>query len=84
MFDQNYPRLEYAVMDGGSANGPREVIERYAGRLHHWRSAALADGFARTSGEIMAWFGYTLVITALSGMNAVAAMSRCAMFGGYE
>jgi carbamoyltransferase len=59
---QNYPRLEYVVQDGGSSDGSREILERYSDRLHHWESApdggqvrALNRGFARTSGEVMAY-----------------------------
>ncbi|MDB5103996.1 MAG: hypothetical protein JWP91_1685 [Fibrobacteres bacterium] len=59
---QNYPRLEYAVIDGGSTDGSREIIEKYADRLVHWVSEkdkgtydAVNKGFAHTKGEIMAW-----------------------------
>ncbi len=59
---QEYPALEYVVQDGGSSDGSREILERYSDRLHHWESApdggqtpALNLGFARTSGEVMAY-----------------------------
>ena len=59
---QRYPFLEYVVQDGGSEDGSRQILERYSGRLHHWESApdggqarALNRGFARTSGEVMAY-----------------------------
>lgn len=62
VLDQDYPRLEYLVLDGGSTDGSREIIERYADRLTFWRSApdegqaaALRDGFDRASGDILAW-----------------------------
>lgn len=62
MLDQDYPALEYLVLDGGSTDGSREIIERYAGRLAYWRSApdegqaaALREGFGRASGDILAW-----------------------------
>lgn len=62
VLDQTYPSLEYVVQDGGSNDGTREILERYAGQLHHWDSApdsgqtqALNLGFAHTSGEIMAY-----------------------------
>jgi len=59
---QGYPNLEYIVMDGGSRDGSVEIIQRYAPWLSYWQSqpdggqsAALADGFARATGEILAW-----------------------------
>jgi glycosyltransferase involved in cell wall biosynthesis len=59
---QGYPNLEYIVMDGGSDDGSAALIERYAPWLSHWQSqpdagqsAAIADGFALTSGEVLAW-----------------------------
>lgn len=59
---QNYPALDYAVVDGGSADGSRELIAARAGRLAWWCSepdggmyAALNKGFARATGEIMGW-----------------------------
>jgi predicted NodU family carbamoyl transferase/glycosyltransferase involved in cell wall biosynthesis len=62
VLDQGYPELEYVVQDGASQDGTREILERYAGRLASWESVpdggqteAINRGFARTSGEIMAW-----------------------------
>jgi glycosyltransferase involved in cell wall biosynthesis len=59
---QGCDRLEYVVCDGGSTDGSRTIIERYASRLHWWRSArddghyaAINEGFAHTTGEIMGW-----------------------------
>ena len=59
---QGYPNLEYHVQDGGSDDGTREILERFDARLTSWESRrdngqthAINLGFARTSGEIMAW-----------------------------
>lgn len=59
---QEFPKLEYVVMDGGSTDETREILPRYAGRLSYVESAkdggqadAVARGFAHTRGEIMAY-----------------------------
>lgn len=62
VLDQDYPNLEYVVMDGGSTDASAEIIRRYESRLHFWTSEkdeghadALNKGFSHTSGDIMAW-----------------------------
>jgi GT2 family glycosyltransferase len=62
VLEQDYPRIEYIVIDGGSTDNSVEIIERYADRLAYWTSEkdkgqaeAINKGFARTRGEILAW-----------------------------
>jgi glycosyltransferase involved in cell wall biosynthesis len=59
---QDYPQLEYIVMDGGSTDGTCGILERYRRRFHHFESApdqgqadAVARGFAKSSGDILAY-----------------------------
>jgi len=59
---QNYPHLEYIVMDGGSTDGSVDIIRKYEKHLSYWTSEkdagasdAIAKGFQRASGEIMAY-----------------------------
>src|SRR3972149_6706049 len=62
VLSQEYPDLEYVVMDGGSTDGSVEIIRRYEKQIAHWQSGsddgqsdALRRGFTRSSGEILAW-----------------------------
>lgn len=62
VLDQGYPNLEYIVIDGGSTDQSVEIIRKYADRLTYWVSEkdsgmydAIQKGFARSTGEIMAW-----------------------------
>ncbi len=59
---QGYPDLEYVVIDGGSTDGSRQIIETYSPWLSHWvcepdrgQYQAINKGFNETSGKIMAW-----------------------------
>ena len=54
---QDYPALEYILIDGGSTDGSLEIIEKYQDRLAVWVSEpdqgqtdAINKGFNRSSG----------------------------------
>ena len=62
VLDQDYPHIEYLVMDGKSTDGSVEIIKRHAGKLAGWvseedqgQAEAINKGFARANGEIVAW-----------------------------
>ena len=59
---QTYSQLEYLVLDGGSTDDTRSIMDRFRPRLAYscsqkdnGQADAINKGFARTSGEIMAW-----------------------------
>lgn len=61
--DQNYPNLEFIIIDGGSNDGSQKIIERYSDLVTYWHSQhdagqtdALIQGFSRATGELIGWF----------------------------
>lgn len=62
VLDQDYPNLEYIVVDGGSTDGSADIIRKHADRLA-WSCCeadggqydAINKGFAHGTGEIMGW-----------------------------
>ena len=62
VLNQEYPNLEYIIIDGGSKDGSLEIIKKYAGHLAYWvsepdqgQSAAINKGLARASGDWVCW-----------------------------
>ncbi len=59
---QNYPALEYIIIDGGSTDGTQDIIRKYADKISYWTSEkdkgqydAINKGFAKTTGDILAF-----------------------------
>jgi glycosyltransferase involved in cell wall biosynthesis len=62
VINQNYPNLEYIIIDGGSTDGSREIIKKYVNYLTYWtsrkdggQSEAINNGFKRSTGDVLAW-----------------------------
>jgi glycosyltransferase involved in cell wall biosynthesis len=62
VLNQEYPNLEYIIIDGGSTDGSQKIIEKYESHLAYWSSVpdggqydAINKGFSKSTGEIMAW-----------------------------
>jgi len=62
VLNQNYPNLEYIIIDGGSTDGSVEIIKRYKRHLAYWisekdsgQSEAINKGIARATGDLFNW-----------------------------
>lgn len=59
---QTYPNIEYIIIDGGSTDGSKEIIEKYQDKLAYWQSkpdAGQADainiGYKKAKGDLIAY-----------------------------
>ena len=62
VLEQNYPRIEYIIIDGGSTDSSLEIIKNYEKELAFWisekdkgQTEAINKGFSRASGDLLAW-----------------------------
>lgn len=61
VLNQQYPNLEYIVMDGGSTDGTLNILKRYTGKITWYskkdkgQTSAINTGIANSTGEIIGY-----------------------------
>ncbi len=62
VLEQDYPNIEYILMDGGSTDDSLQIIQKYSPRLAYWvsqpdagQSVAINEGLRHATGDIWAW-----------------------------
>ncbi len=62
VLDQDYPNIEVLLVDGGSTDGSKAIIQRYVNRFRWWvsepdhgQAEGINKGLVRAKGELVAW-----------------------------
>ena len=88
VLSQDYPSIEYLIMDGGSTDRTASIAAEYATRLV-WTSAkdrgqsdAINKGFLRARGDVVAWLNSDDLLLPGAVAAAVAALGQAGSAGG--
>ena len=62
VLNQDYPNIEYIIIDGGSTDGSIDIIKKYEDKISYWNSEpdsgqsnAINKGFKKATGEFFNW-----------------------------
>jgi glycosyltransferase involved in cell wall biosynthesis len=62
VLNQDYPNIEYFIIDGGSTDNSTEIIKKYENKISYWISEkdqgqadAIGKGFRRAKGKYLTW-----------------------------
>jgi glycosyltransferase involved in cell wall biosynthesis len=62
VLNQDYPAIEYLIIDGGSKDGTIDIIRKFSNSLAYWESKqdrgqshAINKGLQRSTGQILGW-----------------------------
>lgn len=84
---QDYPHIEYIVMDGGSTDQTAAIVAEYSGRLtwisekDRGQAHAINKGFQKARGEIVAWLNSDDILLPGAVARAVQAFERAPRAG---
>ncbi|MDK2979890.1 MAG: hypothetical protein PWQ55_237 [Chloroflexota bacterium] len=88
VLEQDYPNIEYLVVDGASTDGSVDIIKRYAPHLSWWvsekdrgQAEAINKGLRRAKGEFVAWLNSDDLYAQGAVHKAVAALQDDARLG---
>ena len=95
VIDQNYPNLEYIIIDGGSNDESVEIIKKYETKLAYWVSErdqgqtyAIQKGMDKATGELVNWLNSDDILLPGSLMALAKAYNTCnlekALFCGHS
>jgi glycosyltransferase involved in cell wall biosynthesis len=92
VLEQDYPELEYIVIDGASTDASVDIIKKYSSHLAYWISEkdsgqadAINKGMRRAKGDIVAWLNsddYYLPGTIKSAVGAFESNPQAVMVYG--
>ncbi len=78
VIEQNYPNLQYIIIDGGSTDETLSIIRKYESFINYWvsekdngQSEAINKGIAKMDGEIFNWLNSDDVLTP-NALNKIA------------